>query len=78
MKEEYRIREDVIEVCNGYSCRLQRCFIAERRRRFLLLSFWWPVLNGEWRRTEAEAMSDIMGERELRKSKTIRHVTFRK
>lgn len=65
--EQYRVREARVEVCNGYRCWHERRFIAERRVTiFGLLSWWWPVLDGEWRPTAHAARCDAERDAKLR------------
>lgn len=64
---DYRVREARIEVCNGYRCWHERRFVAERRVRFLgVLSWWWPVIDCEWRTTAQEARTDAEKDSKLR------------
>lgn len=64
---QYRIREAVVEVCNGFRGWHAVRFIAERKVMVLgLFGFWWPVLDGEWRRSEEEARRDADTDAKLR------------
>lgn len=64
---KYRVREARVEVCNGSRCWHERRFIAERRvSLFGLLSWWWPVIDGEWRKTASGARHDAEQDAELR------------
>jgi hypothetical protein len=65
--EKYRVREARVEVCNGHRCWNERRFIAERRvSLFGLLSWWWPVLDAEWRITAHYARCDAERDARLR------------
>jgi len=56
---EYRIREGVVEVCNGDTSQKQRRFLAERRVKFLgVIPIWWPVTDDKWRASRETAMLD--------------------
>lgn len=60
MKELYRIREAIVECCNGYSSSRERRFIAEKRMTFLgILKFWWPLANAQWRWSEQDCRNDL-------------------
>lgn len=62
----YRVREVRVEVCRGRRCWHERRFIAERRvTLFGLLSWWWPVLDGEPRPTVHVARCDAERDAEL-------------
>lgn len=64
---EYRVREARIEVCNGYQCWHERRFIAERRvSLFGVLSWWWPVIDGDWRPMAHVARCDAERDAKLR------------
>ena len=64
---EYRVREGLIEVCNGFDCWKARAFLAERKVTiFWLFSIWWPVTNGKWRYTQREAALDATADAKLR------------
>lgn len=68
---EYRIREGVVEHCNGYRCWKQRMFIAERKVSFLgLWSFWWPCTNASWRTDGWQAEGDAVADARLRRPLT--------
>jgi hypothetical protein len=63
----YRVREAIVDVCNGYTCWRDRRFIAERRvTLFGLVSWWWPVTDGKWRETSHEARQDAESDARLR------------
>ena len=47
-RQAYRIREAVVEVCNGFRCWKDRRFIAERRVSFLGITFWCSLPNARW------------------------------
>jgi hypothetical protein len=67
MMAEYRVREARVQVCNGYHCWRERRFVAERRISVLgLLSWWWPVWDFAWRRTEAQAVEDMHWDASMR------------
>lgn len=62
----YRIREAVVLVANGYRDVLRRMFIAERRISvFGILSFWWPC-DGMWQHSEDAALADAERDAYLR------------
>ena len=63
---DYRVREAVVDVCNGYTSHRERMFIAERRVGLFGLAFWCPVDDGGWRYTADEAMRDIERDAYLR------------
>ena len=63
----YRTRWAIIKVCNGLTSRYEKRVLAERLITLWGFSlFWWPVINGKWRRTEEEAQCDIRDDKELR------------
>jgi hypothetical protein len=59
MKITYRVVCCNVEVCNGYSCRRELLYIAERQVKFLGLKFWMTVRNADWRKTQTDALHDI-------------------
>lgn len=64
---DYRVTSALVEVCNGYRCQLERGFIAKRRvTLFGVLSWWWPVINAQWRDTANEAWLDAKRDSVLR------------
>ncbi|MDD8024570.1 MAG: hypothetical protein PHX82_15860 [Paracoccaceae bacterium] len=64
---EYRVREGRVEVCDGHRCWRDRRYIAERRVSFFgVLSWWWPVINGDWRTSAHEARDDAEMDAKLR------------
>jgi hypothetical protein len=64
---DYRIRQAVVEVCNGWQCWRDKRFIAERRIRFLgLIDIWWPVADGAWRESAKAAKRDLEHDNWLR------------
>ena len=64
---KYRVREALVEVCNGYRCWHERKFIAERRiTLFGALGWWWPVLDGDWRWSAEIARRDAIRDAHLR------------
>lgn len=72
---EYRVREARVEVCNGYRCWHERRFIAERRLTLLgIISWWWPVIDCNWRKTAHESRIDAERDADLRKPLTAPEV----
>jgi len=72
MRDAYRIKEATVEVCNGHRCWHERRFIALRRvRLFRIFSFWWPVVDADWRRHREGAVRDIERDAELRQPSVI-------
>lgn len=65
MSPLYRIRwsNKVSGPWRGY----RRMCLAERQAQFLWLTFYWPTNDGNWRYSEAEALSDIEADRCLRR-----------
>ena len=63
----YRIEEGRVSVCNGYTCWIERRFIAKRKiRLFGLFTIWWFLPDGEWRKTLDEAKADADRDAEIR------------
>tara|TARA_Y100000310_G_scaffold211266_1_gene212021 strand:- start:4162 stop:4386 length:225 start_codon:yes stop_codon:yes gene_type:complete len=68
---EFRVREATVEVCNGYRCWHERRFIAERKIKTWLFSFWWLVIDAEWRKTREDAVRDIIRHKNLCKPSEV-------
>ena len=65
--QRYRVREARVEVCDGRRCWHERRFLAERRvSLFGLVSWWWPVIDGDWRSTPYGARCDAERDAGLR------------
>ena len=60
---EYRIRWANVRYSNGRRFSTQRMCIGERKTRWF---GWWPVRDGDWRFGEAQALSDIEHDRQVR------------
>ena len=74
--DTYRIVEATIPVYYsnngtvGYAIKYERRFRAEiQHRLFWLFKYWFPVKNGSWVKSAAQAYSDIQDDRALRKPK---------
>lgn len=65
MGDRYRVRWANASTDGGHmpAWRTQRMCIAERRNWL----GWWPVIDAQYRYEEAQALSDIEADKELRK-----------
>lgn len=65
-KSKYRIRWEIITIHSRACSYTQRMCVAERKVRFLCFSWWAPVVDFDWRSSEAEAISDIERDARIR------------
>ncbi len=63
---EYRVREALIEICDNHRCWHERRFIAERRISIFGFSWWYPVIDCDWRKTDVQAIDDAQRDACLR------------
>lgn len=62
MDTQYRIRWGRVTDCGG---RIRRMCIGEKKHRIFGFFMWGPLVNCDWRATEAEVLRDITNDKAL-------------